>query len=68
LSMNPCPKHGEFGDPCPHCAEDAKLLDVAVYRIVTTVDDLVISRLKGRPVSYENLQAALRDLVREIRR
>lgn len=65
-----CRKHAALGEPiaevgkdaCPHCAEDAKILDEAIQRVVVAVHPGV------RPEMRAQLTDALRDLIREARR
>lgn len=69
LQSGYCQRHSHCL-PCPHCAEDAKILEEAIGRVV----DLILPPPSGfdlPPVVHErrdNLRDALRSLVREIRR
>lgn len=62
-----CVTHMHLGpQPCPHCAEDAKILEEAIERVV----DSMFPTNQTPPIALGRtaFRDALRDLVREIRR
>ena len=65
-------QYSEPPPPCPHCAEDAKILEERIGRVTTAVADLCFAVRAEDMGSQDNaqtdLRAALRDLVREVRR
>jgi hypothetical protein len=57
---------------CPHCAEDAKILEDKIEQVAVSVGDLAFAirahDKKSTDKSHEFLMTALRELVREVRR
>ena len=73
----PCPKHGPYQpDPrtpnvCPHCGQDAVILEERVEAVIEAVGELAEQIAHGPDKSddtRDRLRDALVDLIREARR